>query len=376
MLKMANRYQQFTGFHLNITLILTVLLGACTANPVHSPAISALENQPEYDIPSIDPLRVSPEMQEFVRTYAIEDRGRNGKAWSLAYAALDPYLFDFDYDPQVTLPADEAFLARTGNCLTFSSLFVAMARSAGLEAWYQEIEIPPTWSNINDTLLVSMHVNAIVQGNGKRLTVDVSRRKQQQNDVARRLDDLEAEAQYYNNLGAEALIVSDLARAYAYFKKALSTEPDLAYVWSNLGVVYRRNEQTGDAITAYRFALQLDPDQTVALNNIFLIYEEDGELELAARLQKRVENNRRKNPYHLHYLAEVANEEQRYSDAIGLLNQAIRLDKNEYRFHYTLAQSQYYSGKTEDARASLDRARQLAPADLQDSPLTLPDQNL
>lgn len=373
---MAYRHQKLTGFHRIITLILTVLLGACTANPVHPPAIPALENHPEYDIPRIDLLRVSPEMQEFVTKYAIEERGRNGKAWSLAYAALDPYLFDFDYDPQVTLPADEAFVARTGNCLTFSSLFVAMARDAGLKAWYQEISTPPNWSAVNDTLLVSMHVNAIVLDNDKRITIDVSRRKQQQNDVARRLGDLEAEAQYYNNFGADALIVNDLARAYAYFKKALSTHPDLAYVWSNLGVVYRRNEQTDDAITAYRFALQVDPDQAVALNNLFLIYEEDGELESAARLQKRVEKNRRKNPYYLHYLAEVANEERRYFDAIGLLKQAIRLDEGEYRFHYTLAQSQYYAGETEIARASLERARQLAPASLQDGPLTLPNQNL
>jgi len=221
-----------------------------------------------------------------------------------------------------------------------------------------------------------MHVNAIVQDNRNRWTIDISRREQQQNDVVRRLGDLEAEAQYYNNLGANALIVNDQARAYAYFKKALNTEPNLAYVWSNLGVVYRRNEQTDDAITAYRFALQLDPDEAVALNNLFLIYEEDGELESAARIEKKVEKNRRKNPYYLHYLAEVANEERRYSDAIGLLNQAISLDESEYRFHYTLAQSQYYEGETEVARASLERARQLAPARLQDGPLTLPNQNL
>jgi hypothetical protein len=86
-------------------------------------------------------------------------------------------LLDFDYDPQVTLQADEAFAARTGNCLTFSSLFIAMAREAGLEAWYQEIAIPPKWRAVNDTLLVSMHVNAVVEDNGKRYTVDVSRRK-------------------------------------------------------------------------------------------------------------------------------------------------------------------------------------------------------
>jgi tetratricopeptide (TPR) repeat protein len=373
---MTHRYQQFIGFHLVGVLILAALLGACTTTPAHRLDISALENYPETDIPSLDPLRVSPEMQEFVATYASDARGRNGKAWSLAYAALDPYLFNFDYDSQVTLTADEAFVARTGNCLTFSSLFIAMARDAGLTAWYQEIVIPPEWSTINDTLLVSKHVNAIVQDNGKRFTVDVSRRKQQQNDVARRLSDLEAQAQYYNNLGANALVVNDLARAYAYFKKALGTNPGMAYVWSNLGVVYRRNEQTSDAIKAYRFALQLDPGLTVPMNNLFLIYEEEGDLESAAALQRRVEKIRRKNPYYLLHLAELANEERRYSDAISLLNRAIRLDEKEYRFYYTLAQSQYYAGKTEIARASLDRARQLAPTNLQDGPLTLPGQNL
>jgi tetratricopeptide (TPR) repeat protein len=373
---MIYRYRQYIVSRLTGAIILAGLLGACTLAPVNPPELSALDNYPEYEIPNIDLLRVSPEMKEFVRTHTFDKGGRSGKAWSLVYAALDPYLLDFYYDPQVTLPADEAFAARTGNCLTFSSLFIAMARNAGLEAWYQEIKIPAQWSNVNETLLVSMHVNAVVQDRVRQYTIDVSRRQQQKNDVARRVDDLEARAQYFNNLGAGALTENDLARSFAYFKKALNTHSGLAYVWSNLGVVYRRNEQTSDAITAYRFALQLDPGLTVALNNLFSVYEEEGDLESAGALQKKVEKNRRKNPYYLHYLAEIANEEQRYSDAIRLLNRAILLDKNEYRFYYTLAQSQFYAGDAEIARASLDRARQLAPAKLQDGPLTLPDQSL
>jgi len=369
-------YRQFIGLHPIGALVLTALLGACTAIPVDPPEIPALDNYPEFPISGVDLLQVSPAMQEFVDQHAVAGKGRRGKAWSLAYAAMDPYLLDFDYDPQVTLPADQAYAAQTGNCLTFSGMFIAMARNAGLEAWYQEIEIPTIWSAVNDTLLVSMHVNAVVREGGSEYTVDVSRRQQQANDVARRLDDSEAGAQFFNNLGADALVEEDLARAYAYFKKALITHPGLPYVWSNLAVVYRRNEQTEDAITLYRYALQLDPDQSVALNNLYLIYEEDGNLESAAALHSRVERNRRKNPYYLHHLAELANEEQRYSDAISLLNKAISLDENEYRFHYTLAQSQYYSGETEVARASLDRARQLAPAKLPDGPLTLPDQSL
>jgi Flp pilus assembly protein TadD len=372
---MVNWYRKYFDFHLAGALFLAMSLGACSTNPVRPPDIASLENYPLYDIPDVDLLHVSPEMQDFVTRYANEGLGSRGKAWSLAYAVRDGYLLDFDYDPQITLPADEAFMAKTGNCLSFSNLFVALARQAGLNAWYQEIEIPPTWSNVNDTLLVNKHVNAVVQDTRNTYTVDVSGRKQTENEVARRISDHEAKSQYFNNLGAEALIADDLARAYAFFKKALGIDITLAYVWSNMGIVYRRNEQTSDAITAYRFSLQLEPDQTVALNNLFLIYQEDGNLGEAAVLEKRVEKNRRKNPYYLHYLAEVANEEQRYFEAIGLLNKAIKIDAGEYRFYYTLAQSQYYAGETEIARTSLEQARQLAPARLEDGPLILPDQN-
>ncbi|NIQ94756.1 MAG: hypothetical protein GWN87_11495, partial [Desulfuromonadales bacterium] len=47
-------------------------------------------------------------------------------------------------------------------------------------------------------------------------------------------------AQYYNNLGVEALLASDLPVAWARFRQALRTDSDLAYLWSNLGVVYNR----------------------------------------------------------------------------------------------------------------------------------------
>jgi Flp pilus assembly protein TadD len=184
---------------------------------------------------------------------------------------------------------------------------------------------------------------------------------------------VQAEAQYYNNLGADALVDFELSTAYAYFRKALETDPNEAYVWSNLGVVLRRNGQTDDAIFAYETALKIDPDLNVALNNLYTIHEEDENFEAAQQLERRVERNRRKNPYYLHHLAEIANEEQRYSDAVTLLNRAIRIKENEYRFHYTLAQSQSLSGNPEIAEASLDRARQLAPPNLRTGPLTLPD---
>ena len=64
---------------------------------------------------------------------------------------------------------------------------------------------------------------------------------------------------------------------------------------------------------------------------------------------------------------------ERWADAIDLLNHAIRLESNEYRFHYALAQALYSSGHPEVARTSLERARDLAPANWTEEPLLLPD---
>lgn len=356
-----------------IALALSAVLAACAGPQVRDlPEIPVLTGQPTYDIPDADLLGMSPEMQDFVNRYSKRGSREESNAWSLAYATMDPFLLDFKYDPQITSTASEAFRARQGNCLTFSSMFVAMARSAGMNAYFQEIEIPPTWSNVNDNLLVSKHVNAVVYEKGRTFTVDVSRRKGREIEQARRLSDAEAQAQYYNNLGADALIANNLALAYAYFRKGLENDLKLDYIWSNLGVILRRNGQTEDAILAYNTALQLKPDKIVALNNLHVIYTEDGDLEAAGKFGNRVEKNRRKNPYYIQHLAEVAIEEHRYADAIDLARKAIRMDSGEYRFYYTLARSQYLAGKINLAQVSLDQARQRAPDQQARGTLILP----
>ena len=352
--------------------VVAVLLSACSSLPQNLPPVPPLAGHATRQVPDADLLRLTPEMRAFVTRYAKRKSTEQGKAWMLAYAALDPYLLPFEYDPMVTLTADEGFRTGHGNCLTFSSMFIAMARDAGFNAWYQEVVVPPEWSAVNETLLVSKHVNAVVSGRAGRYVIDVSRRQKQSLEATRRMSDEEALAQYYNNLGADALVNGDLPLAHAYFSKALETHSGLPYVWSNLGVVLRRNGQTADAILAYRAAIDIDDQHTVALNNLYTLYVESGDLQAAGAIEAQVERNRRKNPYYLHYLAEIANEEQRWSDAIGLLNRAIRLESNEYRFHYALAQAHYSSGDTEGAYASLDRARELAPAGFEEEPLTLP----
>jgi len=339
----------------------SMVISACAVQTQRTTAIPPLENQPHIEIENVDLLGVSASMKRFIGNYAPKDMANGRKAWNLAYAALDPILFNFDYDPSLTLTAADTFNRRAGNCLSFSNMFVAMAREAGLKAWFQEVKLTPEWSNINETFLVSMHVNAVVQDARSEYVVDVSGAKRAKWVRIRRLSDAEAEAQYYNNYGADALVENDLATAFAYLVKAIRTAPDTSYIWSNLGVVYNRNGQAEDAKRAYAVALEINPAEIVALNNLHTIYVHEGDLVRAERLSSRVERHRLKNPYYLHRLSSQALDERRYEDAIALLKRAIKLDKEEYRFHFTLAHSLLLNGEKDAALQSLGQAKQLAP---------------
>ncbi|MEJ2383568.1 MAG: tetratricopeptide repeat protein [Xanthomonadales bacterium] len=348
------------------------LLASCATLDFEPPPVPPLEGHARFDIERIEPLALSTEMKQFVAARLGGATRDPERAWRMAYAMLDPWMFPFEYDPRVTLTAREAFRTRRGNCLTFSNLFIAMAREAGMEAWYRAVEIPPEWSSVDDTLLVSMHVNAAIRDRGDVYVIDVSRRLDKPGDRVRTLSDREAEAQFYNNLGADALVAGELGLAHAYFRKAVETDPRRAYVWSNLGVVLRRNGQTTDAMRAYETALQLDPDSAVALNNLYTIYDEDGMTAQAAKLEARVERNRRRNPYYLHHLAELSAEQRDWAEAIAYSRRAIDLKEDEYRFHYTLAQMQFQAGDVAAARSNLAVARLLAPPSVDPDALTLP----
>lgn len=356
-----------------MVFITILLVSACAApQKIDVPPIPPLLDQPSYDIESVELLEMSNEMQQFVDTQMKQRIGSESRAWSLAYAMLDPWILDFTYDPSVTLTANEAFRTRRGNCLTFSNMFIAMAREAGLSAWYREVEIEPEWSSIDDTLLVSLHVNAATRDRGNEYIIDVSRRSPREGERHRRISDSEAEAQFYNNLGANALVANDLAMAYAYFRKAEETLPGLPYIWSNLGVAFNRNGQVDDAIMAYQTALELDDSHTVSLNNLYTIYLDKGDVEQALVFQQQVERNRRRNPYYLHHLAQEAFAEDLLVDAMEYTRRAIRLEDREYRFFYTMAQLQYQVGDIGRADSTLHKAQSMAPEWVDRGELTLP----
>lgn len=360
-------------------VLATGLLCACSTTPRQGPAaIPPLDHREVSLFEDDDLAEVSPAMAAFLDRHVPRTMNLGKRAWTLAYLGADPFLLGFNYDPSVTLPPAETFRLKTGNCLSFSLMLVAMARWVGVPAHFEEALLEPEYRSVNDTFVNSRHITVTLGHGRNTYIVDVSGEVFEDEVRTRKISDRQAFAQYYNNLGVDSLLDNDLPVAWARFRQALDTDASQAYLWSNLGVVYNRNGQVGDAEWAYRTALTVDRREAIAANNLYLIYEKQGRQAEAARLEGQVARHRMRNPYYLAMLASEALQSQQYEDAIELLRRSIRMNSDEYRFHGALAQAQFLAGNHEEALSSLDMARSLAPpaaaAELESLPLNaVPD---
>jgi Flp pilus assembly protein TadD len=347
-------------------ILVTALLTACSTAPLRSPAPPQLISHHEpAAVADVDVLALTPPMREFLERYVLPYDSPRTRLSLLMLAVTDDGVLGFHYNPTQTFTAAEAFRRRSGNCVSFANLFVALARAAGLDAGYQEVFLEPEWSSRQETLLVSKHINVAVEAGGYGYMVDVSNEKVSMDSRRRALSDEQAKAMYFNNLGAEALVRNELPEAYAHFLRAVQTASSIPDTWSNLGVLLARNGQLPDAEQAYLEALRINENELAAMGNLHDLYAQQGRQREAEKLEYRVERYRRENPYYLLQLAEDAMTVGQPATASRLLRRAISLKKDEHLLHYAKARADYLQGELGDAEQSLARARELAPPDLQ-----------
>jgi tetratricopeptide (TPR) repeat protein len=341
-----------------------ILLSACASLQPVNPEPPRLQYPgPEIQIPEVDVLAVTPAMDVFLERYILPYTNSRTQTHLLYQTVLKTGVLGFKYDESRTLTAAEAFATRSGNCIGFANMMIALARRAGLKASYQEIAELRQWEMNDETMLLVKHVNVVVEGRRENYVLDVSGINIGPAALRRIVSDDYAKALYLNNLGAMALIENDLPTAYAYLKYAISVEPRVIDSWVNLGVVFAHNDQLDEAIDAYQRALQIEPSNLSAMNNLYEIYLEKGDARAAQDIQTRVEKHRRNNPYYLMYLSQEALAVGQYEESISLAQRAIEQKEDDHLLYFALAMAQYQGGKKMAAENSMNRARELAPPD-------------
>lgn len=318
------------------------------------------------ELPDADLRALDGAMREFVATAVGGVGSPHARVQRLLWEMRRNGLLAMDYEAARTTPAIETFHARTGNCLAFTNLFVALAREAGLRVTYQLVDIPPMWSSDGEALMLSQHVNVRILRSGRSRgarfdqVVDFNLPNYNGNYPQQPVADHTIDALFYNNLAVAAMQESDHRTAFVYFLKALRADQDAASAWANLGVFYQRHAADTHAEAAFHRSLRADRHYKVAMSNLARLYERQGETELALAYRERIHRHQQRNPYYHFFQAEQALADGDSRQALGAINRAIRMREAEHEFHFLRARVLESRGNSEAARLSLARAHEHA----------------
>lgn len=357
--------------------ILSLLLAACgghSVQPDTNALASALsghrvEHQKAADFSQLvaqNPFELDDEMQAFAEFYAPDWMSDAKKAVSLQRAIMSTGALGMDYDPYATFSAADAFALQTGNCLSFTMLYYAMARYVGINAYINEVDVPATWDlKGNNTYVFFRHVNVRVKlRSGTDLVVDLDMDNFNDQYRQRKISEKNLTVQYFNNIGMESLSEGQYGRAFMNLRQAIRVDDSKAYVWSNLGTLYRRLKLFPEAEAAYLQALQKDGSHRTSLSNLARLYQQTGETEKAAQYEAKVAHYRSNNPYNRYHLAEEAYSAGDYDFALKEIKKAIRGFPEDHRFHHLAGQIYLALEQTDKARQSYAKAAEYSKKEI------------
>lgn len=186
---------------------------------------------------------------------------------------LQRHLFDrskttFEYEEGVTLTGREAFETMRGNCVSFTNLFVGLARSIGIDAQAVMFHHRASLDVEGDLMIFNTHLAAGYRVGGRALVFDFFNLQSEREFGFSLLDDRSHAGIYLSNRGTDVLRAGDTEAAMHWLDLATRIAPRLGAAWGNLGVVRRRAGDVDGAIEAHLFALELEPYEHRALANL------------------------------------------------------------------------------------------------------------
>ncbi len=313
------------------------------------------------DLPSL--LAVSDEMRHFAQDATRRASSIGDKTRALAAALHAENGHHLRYDAEATLSAEQAFLQRRANCLSYTLLFVALAREVGIPAKFNEVDIPPIWEVGDDqTLLLYRHINARIDLTPSQYQIvdvggdDYSPRYDQRN-----IDDQAALAQFYNNRAVELRLQQRRDQALRYQLRSIELLPDAGYLWANLSSLYLLDGQLRAASIAITHALLLEPRSVSSYNTAADIHAQLGNIQLAAYFRERAQAYLEQNPYYHFQLALNALKERDELRAYRETRQAILLNPSDPRFFFLAAELLQRFGDIEHSGEIMQIALQLTP---------------
>ena len=268
--------------------------------------------------------------------------------------------YDNSYREDFTYTARETFEKKRGNCLAFTSLFVALARSAGLDARFQRVRGSVAFGAVNGILENQQHINVIVNDRdpsrqGRKIVVDFNEARPIGHPTEV-ISDRAATALFLNNFGIEYLTNGEYSKSFPYIRAAIQLDPLNSSLWVNLGTLYLALNETQKAEWVNLYAYQLDPKNTSALAGLHIVFTRSGEHQKAGQVERHLRQIRNRNPYFHFALAQKAFANLDYNTTLKLLRRVLKLEEEDPQVFALKAETHLRLGQRHEAIRNFKQA--------------------
>ena len=271
------------------------------------------------------------------------------------------------YSSNKNYSATEVYKHREANCISFTNLFVGMARSIGLNVNFIEVTEVESFDKVGNNIVYNSHICAVIFRGPNPYVLDFSLRKYPQYHSWRTISDIEAIASFYNNKGSDILIANEslasLDKAETYFIMATKLYPKFAQAYNNLGVLKMRQFEPEEAELMYLKALEIKPGYFAAYNNLSKIYINRGETVKAVSLMKDAIKASPKNIYAYLNLAKIHISLKDYKEAENVLQLALVKKKDFTEARHELGRLMLRTGRSGEAKQQFALALKYQPDD-------------
>jgi tetratricopeptide (TPR) repeat protein len=306
-----------------------------------------------------NPMEISPEMKQFVSTRVDSGLMPMQRLQLLVTAIFQDKELNFTYSP-LSRSAIQTFEQRNGNCLSFTLLFIAMARYLNLDARFCEVKISPVFSKNGDFIVLNQHLRPVVFISGEIFAVDIFPQIVPMSLDGQVVPDERGLAHFYSNKGVDELAAGNYELADAYFNRALATDPTLAGALINLGTSQFRQGKLDEAERYFRKALDLNPKNQAAMSNLANICDASGRTQEAIRLKMKIQQFLDKNPYYHFSLGSQADQKGDYAEALAQYKRAIKLNSTDHNFYFAIARTYAQIGRKKQVESNLQLAEKYA----------------
>ncbi|MFD2166742.1 tetratricopeptide repeat protein [Thalassotalea euphylliae] len=359
-------------------IFLAIVLCACNSTPENKyatpsvvpeqliqeslfPAAADINIESEEDI-----YRLSDEMKKVVHSSFIPERSNHNRAMKLVKHIFSSEQSTVAYQSNANLTASEAYRDKTANCMSLTIMAYALAKEAGLNVRFQDVQVPEYWVRNGQYNMLTGHVNLVITGvknplvsvvwGNNNIEIDFDPFIKKKQFPKRKISRDTVTAMFYNNKGAQALVRKDYDEAFRYFTAAIDVDENYPASWGNLGILYRFTNHNTLAEKTYRHAIGLSPSSLNTMTNLAILLEKQQRYDESRRLDSLILKQRIKNPYYHALLADEAFYAGNKESAVRHYKRGIKVNPKVHELYYGLAKVLNAMGRTDQAKLAMKKA--------------------